>query len=61
MKKKGRRDETYIWEQIAKYAENAVKEEGENFYDVMEKIIQYETRRIASIFTRTMQKCIKRK
>ena len=37
MKKKGSGDETYIWEQIAKYAENAVNK-GEDFWSIMEKL-----------------------
>lgn len=59
MKKKGKGDETYIWEQIAKYAENAV-EEGENFYDIMNKLYNMKPEELpAFLQEKTMQNVLK--
>lgn len=59
MKKKGSGAETYVWEQIAKYAENAV-EEGEDFYDVMQKLYDMPPEELpAFLQEQTMQNVLK--
>lgn len=59
MKKKGKGEETYVWEQIAIYVERAVKESGD-FYGVMQKLYDMPPEELpAFLQEQTMQNVLK--